>query len=68
MINIFWCSWCVTISQDEEAKFREPKIVYEECELVGKAIPSSIKYKNKRAVSVFGGWQISRSVKHGTSL
>ena len=26
------------------------------------AIPPSTKYNNKRAVTIFGGWQISRSV------
>ena len=46
-----------------EARFREPKTVYEERELmVEKAIPSSTKYKDKLAVPIFGEWQISRSV------
>ena len=31
------------MSEDEEARFREPKTVYEEQELVEKAIPSSTK-------------------------
>ena len=40
------------MSEDVEARFRKPKIVYEERELVGKAIPSSTKYKKKRAVTI----------------
>lgn len=55
--------WCLTISEDGEGRFREPKMIYEECELVRKAIPSSTKYKNKWAVTIFSEWQISRSVK-----
>ena len=52
------------MSEDGEARFREPKTVYEERELiVEKAIPSSTKYKNKWAVTIFGEWQISWSVK-----
>ena len=50
------------MSEDGEARFREPKTVYEEGEFVEKAIPPSTKYNNKRAVTIFGGWQISRSV------
>ena len=49
------------MSEDGEARFREPKTVYEERELVEKAIPLSTKYKNKWVVTVFGEWQISRS-------
>ena len=38
------------MSEDGEARFREPKTVYyEERELVEKAIPSSTKYRNKWA-------------------
>ena len=33
--------------EDGEARFREPKTVHEERELVEKAIPSSTKDKNK---------------------
>ena len=33
--------------EDGEARFGEPKTVYENRELVEKAIPSSTKYKNK---------------------
>ena len=39
------------------------KRVYEEHELVKKAILSSTKYKNKWAVTIFGEWQISQLVK-----
>ena len=51
------------MSEGEEGRFREPKTVYEERELVKKAIPSSTKYKNKWAVTMSSEWQISRSVK-----
>ena len=40
-------------------RFREPKTFCEE-ELVEKAVPSSTKYKNKWALSVFGEWQFAR--------
>ena len=51
------------MSEDGEGRCREPKTVYEEHKLVKKAIPSSTKYKNKQAVTIFGEWQISLSVK-----
>ena len=57
---LYWCSWCLTMNEDGEARFMEPKTVYEERELVERAIPSSTKYKNKWAVTNFGKWQISR--------
>ena len=47
------------MSEDGEARLREPKTVYEECESVEKAILSSTKYKDKWAVTIFGEWQIS---------
>ena len=50
------------MSEDGEARFREPKTVYKERESVEKAIPSWTKYKNKWAVTIFGEWQISPSV------
>ena len=53
----------LTRSEDREARFREPTTVYEERELVKKAIPPSTKYKNKWAVTSFGQWQISRLVE-----
>ena len=40
------------MSEDGEARLREPKTVYEEREIVEKAIPSSSKYKNKWAVTI----------------
>ena len=40
------------MSGDGDARFREPKTVYEERELVEKSIPSSNKYKNKWAVTI----------------
>ena len=51
------------MSEDGEARFREPKTVYEESELVKKAIPSPTNYKNKWEVTIFGEWQISQLVK-----
>ena len=44
-------------------RFREPKTFREEEELVEKAVPSSTKYKNKWALSVFGEWQFARTIK-----
>ena len=52
----------MTMSEDGEGIFREPRTVCEERELVEKAILSSTKYNNKWAVTIFGEWQISRSV------
>ena len=50
---LFWCtSWCLTMSEDGEARFREPKTVYEERKSVEKAIPSSTNYKNEWAVTI----------------
>ena len=40
------------MSEDGEARFREPKTVYEERKLVEKAIPSSTNYKNEWAVKI----------------
>ena len=48
------------MSEDGKARFKEPKTVYKERELV---IPSSTKYKNKKAVTISGEWQISLSVQ-----
>ena len=50
------------MSEEGEARFREPKPVYEERELVEKAIPYSAKCKNKWTVTIFGEWKIARSV------
>lgn len=60
--QLLWCGWCATMSEDGAARFREHKTVYEEHELVEKAIPSYTKCKKKWAVTIFGEWQISRSV------
>ena len=46
------------MSEDGEARFREPKTVYEERELVEKAILSSTKYRSKSAVTICSKWQI----------
>ena len=50
------------MSEDGDARFREPKMVYQGCQLAVKAIPLSTKYKNKWAVTIFGEWQFSWSV------
>ena len=50
---LFWCSWCLTMSEDGEPRFREPKAVYEERELVEKAIPPSTKHNNFWRVANF---------------
>ena len=50
------------MSEDGEARFTERKTVYEERELVEKAIRSWTKYMNKWAVTIFDEWQISRSI------
>ena len=42
------------MSEDGEARFREPKTVYEQHQWVEKVIPSSTKHKNKWAVAIFG--------------
>ena len=52
----------VPLNEDGEPRFRKPKTVQEERELVEKVIPSSTKYRNKWAVTIFGEWQISPSV------
>ena len=51
---LFWCSLCVTMTENGEARFREPKIVLEELELVEKATLSSTKYKETWAATNFG--------------
>ena len=63
--ELLLCSWRLTMS-DEGAlsvRYREPKTFCEEEELVEKAVPSSTKYKNKWALSVFGEWQFARTIK-----
>ena len=44
------------MSENGEPRFREPKAVYQERELVEKAIP------RQPNTTIFGEWQISRSV------
>ena len=44
-------------------RFRGLKTFCEEEELVEKAVPSSTKYKNKCALSVFSEWQFARTIK-----
>ena len=50
------------MSEDGEARFREPKTVYDQRDWVETVIPSSTKYKNKWVAAIFGEWQISWSV------
>lgn len=63
--ELLLCSWRPTMSEEGalSVRFREPKILCEEQELVEKAVPSSTKYKNKWALSVFGEWQFARTIK-----
>ena len=44
-------------------RFRVPKTSSQENVLVNDAVPASIKYKNKWAVSIFAEWQRLREVK-----
>lgn len=63
--ELLLCSWRLTMSEEGalSVRFREPKTFCEEEELVEKAVPSSTKYKNKWALSVFGEWQFARTIK-----
>ena len=56
---------CPTMGEEGalSVRFREPKTFCEEEELVEKAVPSSTKYKNKWALSIFGEWQFARTIK-----
>ena len=44
-------------------RFRFPKTSFQENVLVNDAVPASIKYKNKWAVSIFAEWQRLREIK-----
>ena len=63
--ELLLCSWRLTMSEEGalSVRFREPKTFCEEEEIVEKAVPSSTKYKNKWALSVFGEWQFARTIK-----
>ena len=62
--ELLLCSWGQTMSEGAlSVRFREPKTFCEEEEIMEKAVPSSTKYKNKRALSVFGEWQFARTIK-----
>ena len=63
--ELLLCSWRLTMSEEGalSVRFREPKTFCEEEELVEKSVPSSTKYKNKWALSVFGEWQFARTIK-----
>ena len=55
--------WYETMCEVEASRFREAKTVIEEEDLVEKAIPTSTKYKNKWAVTIFNEWQTARKVQ-----
>ena len=63
--ELLLCRWRLTVSEEGalSVRFREPKTFCEEEELVEKAAPSSTKYKNKWALSVFDEWQFARTIK-----
>ena len=62
--ELLLCNWRLTMSEGAlSVRFREPKTFCEEEELVEKTVPSSTKYKNKWALSVFGEWQFARTIK-----
>ena len=50
------------MSKAEAFRLREPKAVAEEEDQVDKAIFTSTKYKNKRAVTIFNEWQTALKV------
>ena len=56
-------SWYETTCEAEASQFRKAKTVVEEEDLVEKAIPTSTKYKNKWAVTIFNEWQTARKVQ-----
>ena len=47
----------------EAFRFREPKTVVEEENLVDKAFPSSMKYKNKWVVTISNEWQTAQKIQ-----
>jgi len=53
MHNLLHAISYYNMCEAEAFRFREPKAVVEEEDLVDKAIPSSTKYKNKWAVTIF---------------
>ena len=48
--------WYYNVCEAEAFRFREPNTVVEEEGLVNKTIPTSTKYKNKWAVTIFNEW------------
>ena len=59
---LYFAMWYYKVCEAEAFWFREPKTVVEEEDLADKAIPTSTKYKNKWAVTIFNEWQTSRMV------
>jgi len=60
---LHFASWYYNMCEAEAFRFRDPKTVVEEEDLVDKAIPTSTKYKNKWAVTIFNEWQTARKVQ-----
>ena len=60
---LYFAIWYYNLCKAEAFRLREPKTVVEEEDLVDKAIPSSTKYKNKWAVTIFNEWQTARKVR-----
>ncbi|XP_068727943.1 uncharacterized protein [Montipora capricornis] len=61
--ELLLCSWRLTMSEEGALSVRVLKTFCEEEQLVEKSVPSSPKYKNKWALSVFGEWQFARTIK-----
>ena len=55
--------WYETMCEAEASRFREAKTVVEEEGLVEKAIPTSTRFTNKWAVTIFNEWQTGRKVQ-----
>jgi len=54
---LYFASWYYNMYEAEAFRFRDRKTVVEEEDLVDKAIPTSTKYKNEWAVTIFNEWQ-----------
>ena len=50
---LYFAIWFYDMCEAEAFRFRAPKTVVEEEDLVDKAIPTSTKYKNKWPVTIF---------------
>ena len=64
MHNLLYSAiWYYNMCEAEAFRFREPKTVVEEKDLVDKVISTYTKSKNKWAVTIFNEWQIARKVQ-----